>query len=74
VNVGREDQVNVGQLIDFVCTNADVRGRVLGRIRLQDKFSFVEVEDKDAANVLKKLDKSNFEGKKLKVEYAKPRN
>ena len=74
VNVGREDRVNVGQLIDFVCTNADVRGRVLGRIRLQDKFSFVEVEDKDAAGVLKKLDKSSFEGKKLKVEYAKPRN
>lgn len=74
VSVGRKDDISVGKLIDFVCTNADVRGRVLGRIRLQDSFSFVEVESKDAANVLKKLESSSFDGKKLKVEYAKPRN
>lgn len=73
VNVGASDNVNVGKLIDFVCNNCDVKGRSLGKIRLNDRFSFVEVENDVAKNVLDKLCKSEYDGRTLRAEFAKPR-
>ncbi len=73
VNVGASDNMNVGKLIDLVCNTCDVKGRSLGRIRLNDRFSFVEVENNVAKTVLEKLGKGTYEGRELRAEFAKPR-
>ena len=51
--------------------NNNTRGRVeLGRIDLMQKFSFFEVEDKEAGNVIKALNRANWNGRKVSVEIA----
>jgi hypothetical protein len=42
----------------------------LGRIDLMQKFSFFEVEDKEAGNVIKALNRANWNGRKVSVEIA----
>lgn len=73
VNVGSGDGLNKGGLIDFVCTNSDVRGRVIGRIRMNERFSFVEVENASADKVLGGLKGAAHDGRSLRAEFAKPR-
>lgn len=51
--------------------NSNTRGRVeLGRIDLMPKFSFFEVEEKEAGNVVKALNRANWNGRKVSVEIA----
>lgn len=74
VNVGTSDDVNVGKLIDFVCSSSDVRGKSIGKIRLNDRFSFVEVEDNVAGQVVSGLTDASYEGRQVRAELAKPRS
>ena len=51
--------------------NKNTRGRIeLGRIDLMQKFSFFEVEEKEAGNVVKALNRANWNGRKVSVEIA----
>ncbi len=52
INVGRKDKLEVGQLINFVCSNANLEGRDLGRIDLKDTFSFFEAKDDLADKIM----------------------
>lgn len=74
INLGSDDGVNKGGFIDFVCTESGIRGKSLGEIRLNDKFTFFEVETETAKKVGDGLKGTSYEGRRLKVELAKPRN
>lgn len=51
--------------------NSNTRGRIeLGRIDLMKNFSFFEVEEKEAQNVVKALNRANWNGRKVSVEVA----
>ena len=51
--------------------NGNTRGRVeLGRIDLMKNFSFFEVDEKEAGNVVKALNRANWNGRKVSVEIA----
>ena len=73
INAGSSDGLDKGSLIDFVCSNADVRGRVIGKIRMNEKFSFIEVEQGSSDKILNGLQGSSHEGRSLRAEFAKPR-
>ena len=50
---------------------SNTRGRIeLGRIDLMQKFSFFEVEEKEVGNVVKALNRANWNGRKVSVEIA----
>ena len=74
VNVGSTDGLDKGGLIDFVCKNSDVRGRVIGKIRMNEKFSFIEVENASSDRILGGLQGSDHDGRSLRAEFAKPRD
>ena len=58
--------INLGKML-----NNNTRGRVeLGRIDLMQKFSFFEVEEKEATNVVKALNRASWNGRKVSVEVA----
>jgi hypothetical protein len=40
---------------------------------MNDKFSFLEVENDSADNIKNALDGSDYEGRSLRAEFAKPR-
>lgn len=69
INLGKMDNFFPNELISLL--NSNTRGRVeLGRIDLMQKFSFFEVEEKEANNVVKALNRANWNGRKVSVEIA----
>ncbi|RGN29622.1 DEAD/DEAH box helicase [Bacteroides oleiciplenus] len=69
INLGKMDNFFPNELISLL--NSNTRGRVeLGRIDLMPKFSFFEVDEKEAANVVKSLNRANWNGRKVSVEVA----
>ena len=72
INLGKMDNFFPNELISLL--NNNTRGRVeLGRIDLMQKFSFFEVEDKEAGNVIKALNRANWNGRKVSVEKDAPK-
>lgn len=69
INLGKMDNFFPSELIGLL--NKNTRGRIeLGRIDLMQKFSFFEVEEKEAQNVVKALSRANWNGRKVSVEVA----
>ena len=69
INLGKMDNFFPSELISLL--NKNTRGRIeLGRIDLMQKFSFFEVEEKEAGNVVKALNRANWNGRKVSVEIA----
>ena len=69
INLGKMDSFFPSELISLL--NSNTRGRIeLGRIDLMKNFSFVEVEEKEAQNVVKALNRANWNGRKVSVEVA----
>ena len=69
INLGKMDIFFPSELISLL--NSNTRGRIeLGRIDLMKNFSFFEVEEKEAQNVVKALNRANWNGRKVSVEVA----
>ena len=69
ITLGKMDNFFPNELISLL--NNNTRGRVeLGRIDLMQKFSFFEVEEKEATNVVKALNRASWNGRKVSVEVA----
>ena len=69
INLGKMDSFFPSELISLL--NNNTRGRIeLGRIDLMKNFSFFEVEEKEAQNVVKALNRANWNGRKVSVEVA----
>ncbi len=69
INLGKTDNFFPAELISLL--NNNTRGRVeLGKIDLMKTFSFFEVPESDAQNVVKSLNRANYNGRKVVVEMA----
>ncbi|MEG1562643.1 MAG: DEAD/DEAH box helicase [Bacteroides sp.] len=69
INLGKMDSFFPSELIGLL--NSNTRGRVeLGRIDLMKSFSFFEVDENEAQNVVKALNRANWNGRKVAVEVA----
>lgn len=69
INFGKTNRMNVNQLIELI--NRCVPGKVrIGRIDLMEKFSFFEVEEKEARRVEKSMNGYELEGRRISVEPA----
>ncbi|MCS2383107.1 DEAD/DEAH box helicase [Bacteroides thetaiotaomicron] len=69
INLGKMDSFFPSELISLL--NSNTRGRIeLGRIDLMKNFSFFEVEEKEAQNVVKALNRANWNGRKVSIEVA----
>ena len=69
INLGKMDSFFPSELISLL--NSNTHGRIeLGRIDLMKNFSFFEVEEKEAQNVVKALNRANWNGRKVSVEVA----
>ncbi|MDY5814464.1 MAG: DEAD/DEAH box helicase [Bacteroides sp.] len=69
INLGKTDRFFPAELIGLL--NGNTRGRVeLGRIDLLQNFSFFEVEQTEADNVVKALNRAKWNGRKVVVERA----
>ncbi len=69
INLGKSDNFYPQELIELL--NSHTQRRVeLGRIDLMKSFSFFEVDEKQAQNVVKALNQAKWGGRKVVVEVA----
>lgn len=69
INLGKTDNFFPNELIGLL--NSNTRGRIeLGRIDLMQNFSFFEVPEKETKTVLKALNRTKWNGRKVVVEVS----
>ncbi|MEG1575040.1 MAG: DbpA RNA binding domain-containing protein, partial [Bacteroidales bacterium] len=69
INLGKTDNLYPNELINMLNTNT--QGHIeLGRIDLMQNYSFFEVEEKEVANVLNSLNRTQWKGRKVVVDVA----
>jgi len=73
MNIGRVDDIKPQDLVRTIADEAGIPGRVIGAIRIYDKFTFVEVPRDSAEKVLYSMHRNIIKGRKVHVEPAKVR-
>lgn len=73
INIGRTDNVNPATLMGLV--NDYVPGKIsIGRIDIMQNFSFFEVPERDAAKVIKSMNRQDNNGRRISIEMAQGGN
>jgi ATP-dependent RNA helicase DeaD len=71
VNIGKKDNVRAGDFVGAIAGESGISGDLVGNIKILDTFSFVEIPQEHADNVINALHSSNIKGKRVSVELAK---
>jgi ATP-dependent RNA helicase DeaD len=71
INVGKKNDVRAGDFVGAITGETGINGDLIGNIKILEAFSFVEVPQKYAVDVINALHSSNIKGKKVSVELAK---
>jgi ATP-dependent RNA helicase DeaD len=71
INAGRDIKMQPKQLIQAIVSCSGIPEKLIGDIHIYDKFTFVEVPGKYAAEILTALKNYKINGRKINVERAK---
>ncbi len=70
-NIGKDQNVKSGDILGAVAGESGIPGRMIGSIDMYDKYTFVEVPEDCADEVLMCMQKVKIRGKIVHVEKAK---
>ena len=70
VNVGRKDKIMVKDIVGSFAANALISGSDIGKIKILDNFSFVEVPAQYAEDVLSGMNGKQIKGRNVNIEFA----
>lgn len=73
MNIGRADELRPQDLVRTIAEEAGIPGKIIGAIKIYDKFTFVEVPREAAEKVLYSMHRNIIKGKRVHVEPAKVR-
>jgi ATP-dependent RNA helicase DeaD len=71
MTVGRKDNLNVGDIVRSISSEAGIPSGKIGNIVLFDTFSFVEVPANLADRVIASINNRMMKGRKVKIQLAK---
>lgn len=71
INIGKKDNVRPGDFVGAIAGETGLAGNLIGNIKILESFSFVEVPNEHADNVINALNSSNIKGKRVSVAPAK---
>ena len=71
INIGKKDNVRPGDFVGAIAGETGLAGNLIGNIKILEAFSFVEVPNDHADNIINALNSSNIKGKRVSVEPAK---
>ena len=74
LNMGKKDGFYATQIIELINRNMKKKHPEIGRIDLMQNFSFFEVSEQQADEVIKALNKVNLNGRRIVVELAGENN
>ena len=70
LSIGKNENINRTELVQFVTGVSGIKEDQVGRIGISTKTSFVEVEASKADDVIKAINSSRLDGKRIKASYA----
>lgn len=70
LNVGKSHGVRPGDVVGAIATEADIPGRAIGAIDIQQHRTFVDVSEKHAAHVLQTMQHFWMRGKSANIGIA----
>jgi ATP-dependent RNA helicase DeaD len=73
LTIGRKDRIKVGDMVRTIAEKSRIPGRAIGNIALFDKFSFVEVPEDVAEQVIGSINDMMIGGRKVQVRAAHER-
>jgi len=74
INLGSVDDFSRGDMLGFICNNARVSGKAIGKIDLKGVYTFFEVENAVAEQVQSGFKSVDFNGRNVRVEHAGDRD
>jgi len=74
INLGSVDDFSRGDMLGFICNNAHVSGKAIGKIDLKGVYTFFEVENAVAEQVQSGFKSVDFNGRSVRVELAGDRD
>lgn len=71
-NVGSLGRVTPRDIVGAIAGETGLSGRIVGEIEIHDRFSFVEVPNEHAKQIMDTMNKSQIRGMRVSVDIAKP--
>ena len=73
INIGKEQKVKPGDILGAIAGESGISGRLVGSIDMYDKYTFVEVPQDGAEEVLECMKNARIKGKSIHMEPANGR-
>lgn len=70
INVGKNHNISARDIVGSIAASTGMQGRLIGAIRIFDKYTFVEVPKEHAKDVLMVMKDNTIKGKKINIEPA----
>jgi len=70
INLGSVDEFNRGDLLGYICNNAKISGRTVGKIDVKGVYSFFEVPHADVEKVQQSFTSVEFKGRPVRIEVS----
>jgi len=74
ISIGKNRRLFPREVITLIMTKTSAAREDIGVIRILDNYSFVQVRDKKADEIIASLTGHKFRGRTLTVNFAKPKN
>lgn len=74
INLGSVDEFTRGDMLGYICNNAKISGKSIGKIDLKGVFTFFEVENSIADKVMNEFNQVDFNGRSVRIELAGERD
>jgi ATP-dependent RNA helicase DeaD len=71
LSLGRKDHILPKDIVGAIAGEANIPGKTIGAIDIYDKFTFVDVPERDARAVLRAMDGNTIKGKSVQIDIAK---
>ena len=72
ISMGKKDRIHPRDIVDLIAENTSLAGNKVGDIALYDKFSFVEVPEGYADEIVEQLGRSTIQGQSVSISIATP--
>ncbi|MBE7178870.1 MAG: DbpA RNA binding domain-containing protein, partial [Mucilaginibacter polytrichastri] len=74
INLGSVDEITRGDMLSFICNNAQISGKSVGKIDLKGVYSFFEVHNEVADKVIQGFKGAEYMGRNVRIENAGDRD
>lgn len=71
INVGRTQKVSAKDVLGAITNETGIHGKMVGKIDIYDKYTFIEVPEENAQDVMSIMKNSQIKGRRINIEPAK---